>query len=63
MFRHRQGRGRGFGGRGRASGKECICPKCKTVIPHKPGTPCYRVLCPNCATPMMGRFQSGKNPE
>ncbi|HPJ37663.1 MAG TPA: hypothetical protein PLT75_04420 [Spirochaetota bacterium] len=55
MFRNRNRRG---SGRGRGCGcRECICPRCKTVIPHQQGTPCFHVQCPRCNTPMMARLR------
>ena len=30
----------------------CICPKCGKKIPHKRGTPCSTIKCPNCQTKM-----------
>ncbi len=41
-------------GRGRMGpGENCICPKCKTKVPHQPAVPCSTVLCPKCGTPMV----------
>ncbi|NOZ63152.1 MAG: 4Fe-4S dicluster domain-containing protein [Calditrichaeota bacterium] len=56
------GRGMGGGGRGRFLSEKnnfCICPNCKTVVPHQLGVPCYQTICPNCGTPMTRQFQSG----
>ncbi|MBN2402123.1 MAG: hypothetical protein JXN64_06965 [Spirochaetes bacterium] len=60
MFRHRKGWGYGKGG---GPSKECICPKCKTIIPHKRGTPCFQVMCPRCNTPMMARLYFEDSPQ
>jgi len=46
-----RGAGRG-GGFGMGLGGECICPSCGRTIPHRRGTPCYQVSCPNCGTRM-----------
>ncbi len=55
------GRGMGGGGRGRMGGNRpgagpagnCICPKCKTRVPHTVVSPCYQVSCPKCGTKMV----------
>ncbi len=56
-----RGSGAGFGsGRGRMGGSNsgagpggyCICPQCKTRIPHQPGSPCYSMKCPQCGAKM-----------
>jgi predicted DNA-binding protein (UPF0251 family) len=54
------GFGRGRGGRGRMRGPfaagpggTCVCPKCKTKVPHRVGVPCYQVKCPKCGTQMI----------
>jgi len=51
---------RGQGGRGRKIGPlmgsvegTCICPKCGHREPHKRGTPCMQVKCPQCGTGMI----------
>jgi transposase len=31
----------------------CVCPKCGTKAPHKPGVPCMQVKCPNCGSQMV----------
>jgi predicted Fe-Mo cluster-binding NifX family protein len=46
------GRGMGRGG-GMGQGGNCICPKCKTTVPHEPGNPCTRVKCPECGATMV----------
>jgi len=45
------GRGR-MGGRSLGPGGNCVCSKCGKTVPHKLGTPCYNINCPNCGTPM-----------
>ncbi len=61
------GRGRGRGGGMRGGGRGhffsdrdnfCICPNCKTVVPHQLGVPCYQTICPNCGEPMTRQFQT-----
>ncbi|MFC1566672.1 hypothetical protein ACFL4A_02400 [bacterium] len=60
------GRGLGLGrrggqGRGMMQGNKpgsgpvgyCICPSCKTRVPHQRGCPCYTVECPNCGNKMI----------
>ena len=58
------GTGRGLGqsgGRGRMGGNRagagpsgyCVCPKCKTRVPHTLGKPCYQLSCPKCGTKMV----------
>ncbi len=52
------GSGRGSGGmRGSSSGAGtggyCVCPSCKTRIPHQPGNPCYSLKCPKCGIQMV----------
>lgn len=32
--------------------ENCICPICKTKVPHQPGVPCSSITCPECGTPM-----------
>jgi len=56
--RNRPGRyGRGSGiGRGQMEAgypKNCICPNCKTKVPHQPGVPCSTLVCPKCGTLMV----------
>ena len=63
-----RGRGGGSGGFGRGMGRgrgfmsgaahNCICPNCKTVVPHQRGIPCYQTICPNCGSPMTRQFQT-----
>jgi predicted amidophosphoribosyltransferase len=33
-------------------GGNCVCPKCGKTVPHKVGTPCYEVMCPDCGSPL-----------
>ncbi len=40
-------------GRGVGTVEECICPRCKTRIPHQRGVSCRDERCPHCNTPMM----------
>jgi len=50
------GQGRGLGGgnrKGAGVGGKCVCPNCKTTIPHKVGIPCYSMKCPKCGTQMI----------
>jgi electron transport complex protein RnfB len=35
---------------------DCICPRCSTVLPHRPGVPCFQIACPSCGSPMTRRF-------
>ncbi|MHA1488350.1 MAG: hypothetical protein ACTSRI_01695 [Promethearchaeota archaeon] len=46
--------GRGGMGGPKAAGPSgsCICPNCKTTIPHQVGVPCYNQICPNCGAKM-----------
>ncbi|MDP8206556.1 MAG: hypothetical protein P9L92_07850 [Candidatus Electryonea clarkiae] len=46
------GQGRGLGSNG-----ECICSLCGTTLPHKRGTSCTQMICPECGTPMMRKGQ------
>ena len=34
-------------------GGECVCPKCKTSIPHQRGVPCQEERCPECSAKML----------
>ena len=45
------GRGQGLGG-----SKVCICPTCKKELPHDRGIPCMQTKCPECNTPLRGKF-------
>ena len=47
------GRGRQPGGFGLGPGNFCMCPSCKTKIPHKRGVPCYSLTCEKCGSPMI----------
>lgn len=38
---------------GLGSGGTCICPKCGTSIPHRPGVPCQNEKCPQCSAKML----------
>ncbi len=53
----RRGKGKG---RNKMLEKECICPECKMIKPHKRGLPCYMAKCPQCGSVMMGRLNSDK---
>lgn len=48
------GKGRGMGGGSKALGPGgyCICPKCGHRIPHKRGSPCFDIRCPECGSYM-----------
>ncbi len=48
------GRGR-MGGNRPGAGPEgnCVCPKCRTAVPHTRGKPCYEIICPKCGAPMI----------
>ncbi|HZX09468.1 MAG TPA: hypothetical protein VFG01_00860 [Acidobacteriota bacterium] len=45
------GRGRG-GGQGLGPGGNCFCPVCGAKVPHKRGTPCNQMKCPQCGAKM-----------
>lgn len=45
------GRGR-MGGFGAGPDGKCVCSKCGHTTPHKRGTPCYKMKCPKCGSPM-----------
>ena len=30
----------------------CVCPRCGREVGHERGTPCSKVICPGCQTPM-----------
>ncbi len=34
-------------------GGYCICPKCKTKLPHTSGVPCQETRCPQCDAKMI----------
>jgi len=38
----------------------CICPKCKTELPHVRNTPCNQIKCPKCDIPMTGKGAVGE---
>ncbi|MBM4430738.1 MAG: hypothetical protein FJ026_10400 [Chloroflexi bacterium] len=61
-----RGAGRGGGGRGQGRGPGrmggskaagpggfCVCPNCRTRIPHQAGQPCYQAKCPQCGTTLV----------
>ncbi len=48
----RGGRGRQPGGFGLGPRNFCMCPACKTKIPHKRGVPCNTEICPKCGSRM-----------
>jgi|GEM_PF-3460361 predicted RNA-binding Zn-ribbon protein involved in translation (DUF1610 family) len=34
---------------------KCVCPKCgKELVHSQRGTPCSKLKCPDCGTPMRG---------
>jgi predicted DNA-binding protein (UPF0251 family) len=45
------GRGQGLGG-----SEVCVCPSCKKEFPHDRGIPCMQIKCPECNTPLRGKF-------
>ena len=47
------GRGRMPGGQGLGPSGFCICPSCKTKVPHQIGQPCYNINCPKCGAKMV----------
>lgn len=54
------GKGRGVGGprQGEGGPAKCVCPKCGTVIDHKPGDPpCLDKKCPKCGASMVGKYK------
>ena len=65
-FGFRRGKGRdrrGFHGSRGIAGSEldkfptnCVCPNCGLIIPHKQGTPCFKIKCPRCNSPMARQF-------
>ena len=42
-----------MGGGGMGSGGYCICPKCNTRIPHRPGIRFQEEVCPKCGAKML----------
>ena len=53
-----RGRGRGQGRRRGPSGTAglggfCVCPSCGAKIPHRAGTPCGSLNCPQCGNGMV----------
>jgi hypothetical protein len=56
-----RGMGRGGAGQGRMGGNRpgaglkgvCTCPQCGATLDHKPGIPCYQIVCPLCGTVMI----------
>lgn len=58
----RNKKGDGWGRKGFAAGPptNCICPNCKTVVPHKPGLPCFQTKCPKCNSGMTRQFSDEK---
>jgi len=36
-----------------ASEGVCTCPNCSYEIPHRPGIPCFSMVCPDCKTTMI----------
>ncbi|MBD3354584.1 cation diffusion facilitator family transporter [Candidatus Woesearchaeota archaeon] len=49
-----------MGGRALGPGGKCTCLKCGKIIPHKAGTPCYKIKCPECGS-FMTRKATGGN--
>jgi hypothetical protein len=52
------GTGRGAGRQARnrpgaGPGGDCLCPNCGARSPHKPGTPCTSLKCPQCGAGMI----------
>ncbi len=50
----RDARGARMGGNRPGAGPSgyCVCPGCGEMVPHKLGTPCYKVSCPKCGINM-----------
>jgi hypothetical protein len=44
----RQERGHTMG-----SGGQCVCPKCESSVPHRPGFRCQDERCPQCGAKML----------
>lgn len=57
-----RGAGLGMGGPRQGDGgvDECVCPECKTVAPHKRGTPCNEQKCPKCGASMLPKTNESK---
>lgn len=34
-------------------GGSCVCPKCESQVPHRPGVPCREEHCPQCGAKML----------
>lgn len=47
-------KGRGFVGWDSSS--NCICPKCKFIVPYKQGIACYKTKCPRCGSLLTREF-------
>ena len=58
-----RGQGRGVGKPAQQDGGTgvCVCPKCKTEVKHKRGTPCVESKCPKCGAAMVGKEKEGGN--
>jgi len=48
-----RGRGRMGGPFAAGPGGHCVCPNCGQKVPHVPGRPCQREVCPKCGTAMI----------
>ncbi|MBN2331563.1 MAG: hypothetical protein JXO49_04635 [Deltaproteobacteria bacterium] len=49
----RRGKGMMGGPLAAGPGGQCVCPQCKTRVPHLAGRPCYEINCPECGTRMI----------